>query len=159
MLEKETQDNEKQLSPENMEDLYISYSVKVVDSLEAIKKEYNEQNNSRVHLSKLKAVFKAAGKNYDPAEGIEINTWCLARVNMYLDMVKGTKSYKSIENKALAVDSNNDLDLTLSFVPAEECFELAEENVKKYNLDFNFKDVDNLYLLEGKKNGYGPFEI
>ena len=157
MLEKETQDNENQSSQENAEDLYISYSVKVVESLEVIKKEYNEQNNSKVHLSKLKAVFKAAGENYNPTLDIEINTWCMARVNMYLDMAKGEKSYKKVE-KQIFIDSD-DLDLTESFIPTRECFEAAEKNVEEHDLSFDFEDIDNLYLtIEKEENRYGIIE-
>ena len=151
--EKRLQNEEEQPDARSEQDSYVSYSVKIVDSLETVKKKYNEENNSKVQIRQLKAVWKAAGKNYDPSSKIEINTWCFARVYMYLDMVKGSKSYKNVEKETFT-NSYDGLDLTESFVPTQECFELAAASVEKYNLNFDFKNVDNLYLIEGRNNGY-----
>lgn len=154
MLEIDDQDEVNQ-SPQ--EDVYISYSIKVLDALEAKQKSHNEENNSKVNLSKLKTVFKAAGKSYAPDQEVKINTWCMARVNMYLEMVKGEKSYKTVE-KQIFVDSD-DLDLTESFIPTEECFAAAEKDVEENDLSFDFENIDNLYLTVKKgQDRYGIIE-
>ena len=143
-------------SPEK--DMYISYSIKVIDALESKQKKHNEQNNSRVNLSKLKTVFKAAGRNYIPNEETEINTWCMARVNMYLEMLKGEKSYRKVERQIFA--NSDDLDLTESFIPTTECFEAARQDVEEYDLNFDFEDINNLYITIGKKQSrYGITEF
>ena len=141
----------------SQEDVYVSYSIKVMVALEDKQKKHNERNNSKVNLSKLKTVFKAAGKKYIPNPEVDINAWCMARVNMYLEMVKGAKSYKKVE-KQIFVDSR-DLDLTESFIPTEECFSTAEEDIKNHDLDFDFIDINNLYLIEKTQNRYGIIEF
>lgn len=159
MLEKDTHCNQVETSSDqSVEDLYVSYSVKVVEHLELIQKKHNEQNNSKVNLSKLKTVFKAAGKKYDPSSNIDINVWCLARVNMYLEMTKGCKSYKNIDKQVFRF-GNAEYDLTEGFLPTEQCFSSAEEYVKSNGLDLDFKDIDNLYLIEKSENGYSFLEF
>lgn len=159
MLEKDSNNNIDESScGQSVEDLYVSYSVKVIEHLELIKKKHNEQNNSRINLSKLKSVFKAAGKNYDPSSNIDINIWCLARVNMYLEMTKGCKSYKNVDKQVFTL-TGSEYDLTEGFLPTEQCFSSAEEYVKNNNLDLDFKDIDNLYLIDKNENGYSYFEF
>tara|TARA_R100000808_G_C2115567_1_gene128317 strand:- start:372 stop:845 length:474 start_codon:yes stop_codon:yes gene_type:complete len=157
MLNESGQDVDVDQPHQNDEDLYIAYSIKIMTALEAKQKSHNEENNSKVNISKLKTVFKAAGKNYGSDLSIDINTWCMARVNMYLEMVKGAKSYKKVEKEIFA--NSNSLDLTESFIPTKECFEAAEKDVEQHDLNLDFKDINNLYLIEKSQNRYAIIEF
>ena len=50
-----------------------------------------------------------------------------------------------LESESLQ-DSNKPLDISEAWVPQDEDIDCAKTNIEKYELDFNFVDVDELYL-------------
>jgi hypothetical protein len=140
---------------------YIDYSVKVVGLLTDKVKAHNELHPAtEVTLSQLKRVYREAGKNSN--ENSVLAEWCLAKVNMFLRMKSGEAVHLNVakqEKKEMTglefdVDEaayQSSFDITSSWVPSDEDVAQAGKDIEKNNLDFNFDNVDNLYLDEYKR--------
>ena len=74
--------------------------------------------------------YYSAASNYIKDESIDINTYSMAKVNEFLEGKKG--------------DFNLDK---------------AEKDIKKYGLDFDFENVNNLYISYPKQKTDKWFEI
>jgi len=129
--------------------VFIEYSNKIVAALEAKAKKHNKENErKKTKVDTLKKVYKSSALDYQPSEDITKNLWCMARVNMFLKLLCGKLAdveLKKIENE------QQDFDISSSLIPSETDIELAKEDIKNYNLDFNFENVNDLYLDEYEK--------
>ena len=67
---------------------------------------------------------------------------------MYLSMRSGKPQYKIDREKTTSV---NFLDLTEYWIPNDECFAKAKEDADKFNLNYEFVNIRELYLTEHKK--------
>ena len=80
----------------------ISFSKKIVKSLQNKVKEHNEKQGKKVTLSQLKKVYRrglgAFSVSHRP--GQSRNSWAMARVNMFLKMMRGgqvKESYRAAD--------------------------------------------------------------
>jgi hypothetical protein len=137
----DTGGNSDEDSPENSE-LYIEYSIKMVDFLKVKASEHNAQeSNRRVSLDQLKEVFINSSSSYIKNEQTDINTHVLARVNMFL-AIKAGRELKYDTN----IKSKDLLDASVIIVPTEQDYIQAEKDIKEHNLDLDYQSIDNLYI-------------
>tara|TARA_B100002019_G_C21241233_1_gene585688 strand:+ start:144 stop:593 length:450 start_codon:yes stop_codon:yes gene_type:complete len=107
----------------------IDISLKIVDYLKSKQKEYNSNNNKKVSFNNLKQVFCNSEASFKNQEEIQqLNIWSIASVSMYFRMVNGEFSFSS------------------PMIPSQEDISSAEKDIEKYDLNFNFKSISNLYI-------------
>ena len=138
----------------------IKFSSSVMAALEHKAKEHNESNTSKVNSNQLKKVYRRGATNTTEEKGLH----AMARVNMFLRMKKENKiSYKTsrvevkselkelvFETKArIKVDTF--VDITENWLPIDADFSQATEDIKTYELNYTFKDIDELYLDDYEK--------
>ncbi len=121
--------------------LYIDYSIKVVDYLKAKSEATSDDEKGRVSLDQLKKVFVNSAASYREDSEVDINYFVLARINMYLAVKSGRElTYdKDIKLKDF-------LDASSIIIPTEQDFIQAKEDMEKYGLDLNYNSIDNLYI-------------
>tara|TARA_Y100000310_G_C20250325_1_gene608796 strand:+ start:60 stop:587 length:528 start_codon:yes stop_codon:yes gene_type:complete len=154
------QSGEKGLNGE--EDLAVAFSVNLINALEEKSEHHNKENsNSKATLQQLKRVYIHGANNFISSTNPEgsLNLWGLARVDMFLSYKAGNKI--SIESKepspskmkelAFEIQSRNTsinhfLDVTTEWTPSRENFEKAKEDIKKYNLNYSFSSLEDIYL-------------
>lgn len=129
---------------------YINYTICILDALRSKAKEYNDIGGSKVSWQQLKSVF-VAGASEEQAENKILSGF--ARVNMYLrllDPATVASEFKLASNKRNLKKLIFDFSSHIS--PNSDDINIAGEDLKKYNLNFNFSSVDELYLedMRGK---------
>ena len=143
----------------NEEQQAIEFSSSVIAALEQKVKEHNDNCLSKVKLIQLKKVYRRG------AESKEDKGLCaMARVNMFLRMKRDGKiTYQEpkaevqTEVKELVFESKSRskvstfVDITEDWLPTEADFTQASEDIEKYELNYNFKDVNELYLDDYEK--------
>ena len=157
---------------ENQDDIIVQFSVRLAEALEVRVEDHNEAcPSNKASLSQAVKVYKHAATNF-PQEAlgeIGINKWSLARVNMYLRMKCGSidsggASYKSktkekmsslIFEESASKRINTFLDATQEWLPSEEDFSLAQEGVIKYDLNYDFNSLDEIYFPEERSRAEG----
>ena len=147
-------------------DKAIEFSKKVIEALKNKVKEHNSKNKKKVSLSQLKKVYRRGAGAFSSSHrpGKTRGQWAMARVNMFLRMVSG-KSVKDAYRKADSdiAKARSEIIIEASIDPSDEDFEMADVDIKEYNLeDFDFLSADELYLddeEDGVIFGYGIFEI
>ena len=112
------------------------------DTLRLKAKEFNSDNGTNVTYSQLEKAFLRGVSNHEKKNPI---LCALARVNMYLSMRSGKPQYKIDREKTTSV---NFLDLTEYWIPNDECFAKAKEDADKFNLNYEFINIRDLYLTE-----------
>jgi|TARA_R110000751_G_scaffold50614_1_gene111685 hypothetical protein len=127
----------------------ISFSVKVTEALRDKRKHHNHRQEGKVSLSQLKEVYRKAAKCFN--ESLRPNhsrgCWAMARVNMFIRLA-------SIDNAKIAEALNSSLITSLDEMPCSVDFFKASADIEEYKLDYDFKDVDELYLEEYKSINY-----
>tara|TARA_B100000959_G_C14914273_1_gene596576 strand:- start:639 stop:1175 length:537 start_codon:yes stop_codon:yes gene_type:complete len=136
----------------------IKFSSSVIAALERKAEEHNKTNSSKVKASQLKTVYRrGAQQAKDENKGL----CAMARVNMFLRMKQeGKITYQNakvevqselkelvFETKAM-IRVNTFIDITENWLPVEADFAKATEDIKIFKLDYDFKNVDELYLDE-----------
>jgi hypothetical protein len=159
-MKKETNENIQEQSSANekkLEEQRISFSAKLVMYLEERKKSFNKGNKASIKIEQLKEIYKrgACLKNED------LNLNGLARVNMFLRMkeqkMMGVISAKIsrkdqklselvLETAQELQDKDRPIDISESWAPQEEDLEQAKADIENHELDFDFRNVDELYL-------------
>lgn len=137
----------------------VVFSKKIIEVLKFKTGEHNENCSRKVAFSQLRDIYKEASKT----EGDSKIKFALARVNMFLKIVRGEK-IKEIYAKTDDLETKGSLqgfvleeeepanrdeaiDMSDNFYPNEEAFILAEKDITKHNLsDYDYRDVDDLYL-------------
>ena len=145
----ETQE-EPQPQPQKSQDDAIKFSVNAMKALAEKRTEHNSNNSSnKVTLNQLRSVFcRGAGNCSDAKDSINTcGEWALARVNMFLRQKSGQK----IESSEAIVEMENVFDISDSWLPSEEDFEQAKADIEKYELNYDFKSIDELYLEKYEK--------
>ena len=144
-------------SLEKRESEAIEFSSKVIDFLKGKTEKHNLENERLITLNQLKQVFKRGAKE---GESSNKTMWALARVNMFLKMMRGDgiKSTKVQEVSAKASldglimedcvgsEDPSQLDISNNFYPDEEDILEAEHERSHYFNDYDFRDVDDVYL-------------
>lgn len=129
----------------------IEFSKKVVEALKNKVKEHNSKNKKKVTLGQLKKVYRRGAGAFSSSHrpGMTRGGWAMARVNMFLKMVRGGQvkdSYRKADSD-VARASISVFEIEANLEPDDEDFAQAEEDIKNYNLnDFDFDSVDELYL-------------
>ena len=125
--------------------ILIDYSSSVVATLKDLMKAHNQKCDNRVSLKELKEVFRN-GANCIQAEEVEVpcGVLALARVNMFLRL-------KSGEIMEVSRSQINSLDISDFWYPSESDFAKASELAEANNLNYEFKNINNLYLEEYTK--------
>ena len=131
-----------EIPSDKTDDLYIGYSLKVVDCLMAKLKAFNkEDQKTRISLDQVKKVFINSASSYSPNEDITINEHALARVNMFLAIKSGRNINYDLKNTNIKL-----FDASSMIIPIEEDYIQAKKDVEEYELNLNFKSIDNLYI-------------
>ena len=129
----------------------IEYSKKVIEALKNKVKEHNSKNKKKVTLGQLKKVYRRGAGAFSSSHrpGMTRGGWAMARVNMFLKMVRGGKvkdSYRKADTDITRA-SASDYEIEVNFEPDDEDFAQAEIDIKNYKLeDFDFLSADELYL-------------
>lgn len=142
-------------SEKDLERQRISFSARLISCLEDKKKEFNKRTKSNIKIQQLREVYL---RGVSSAEK-DLNLHGLARVNMFLRMKEHNKatttppnagSVKKVTGLILegseGVQGNNVIDISDSWAPEEEDFKEAVANVEKYDLNLDFKNINELYL-------------
>jgi len=122
----------------------ITFSEKVITSLKNKVKEHNEKHSKKVTLSQLKKVYRRGAGAFSSSHrpGKTRGQWAMARVNMFLKMMRGGKvkdSYRAADQdiaKAFEVcieDAN-------SFLPTVENLIEAKLELQKLGIEDNLDD-------------------
>ena len=129
----------------------IDFSKKVVEALKNKVKEHNSKYSKKVTLGQLKKVYRRGAGAFSSSHrpGMTRGGWAMARVNMFLKMVRGGKvkdSYRKADSD-ITKASASDYEIEVNFEPDDEDFAQAEIDIKNYKLeDFDFLSADELYL-------------
>lgn len=129
-------------------DKAIEFSAKVVEALKTKVKEHNSKHSKKVSLSQLKKVYRRGAGAFSSSHrpGKTRGQWAMARVNMFLKMMAG-KPVKDAYRKADSdVARASELDITDNWLPSDDDFLQAEADIKEFSLDYDFDDVEDLYL-------------
>jgi hypothetical protein len=152
------------------EEAVIEFSARLAETFKEKVKEHNGSCPNKVTLAQVIKVYRHGAETFhtsnEPDQGI--NEWSMARVNMFLRMKRGevtknksqTKPLKEtmsalvFETRSSIKRVNSFLDLTKNWIPAEEDFELAKGDVKKNQLNYNFKSAEEIYLTDGSRSSH-----
>ena len=123
----------------------IEYSNRIIEALNDKAKEFNKsQSSRRVRLSRLKEVYRSSVQGHKENK----NLFAFARVNKFLEVVS---DFSSLDVKNLKL-STGELDLLGNWSASDEDLALAKKDIEKYNLDFNFASVDDLFIETPKSH-------
>ena len=160
-LKKENIGYVEQDNPPEGEDNAVDFSIKLITALKEKLKTHNKENpNSKTTLQQLKKVYIRGAYNFQDAGDSDgsLNLWGLARVNMYLGYKSGKRISVDPEQQVLSVMKGltfeveekipvgKILDLTAEWFPSGEDYKMAEEDISKYNLNYSFSSLDDIYL-------------
>ena len=143
-------------SETELEQQRISFSANLVSCLEDKKKSFNKKNKSSIKIQQLKEVYLRGASS--AKEDLNLNG--LARVNMFLRMKAQKKTSTTASHSpspsqeilGLVLEDqqpqkiNNFIDISDAWTPEEEDVKEAKANIKKYNLNLDFKNIKELYL-------------
>ena len=119
----------------------IDFSIKVVEALASKAK----GSLKKVSVSQLKKVYVKGAYNRELDER-STGEWAMARVNMFLRLIS-SNTFKNAFNKKSSISfSSFEIDVTENWSPSEEDFTQAVADVIQFKLDYDFKDVEELYL-------------
>ena len=144
-------------------DKAIEFSKKVIEALKNKVKEHNSKYSKKVTLGQLKKVFRRGAGAFSSSHrpGMSRTGWGLARVNMFLKMVRGGKvkdSYRKADSDLAKAKTEIVVEAMLE--PSDEDFEIANKDIQDYNLnDFDFISADELYLDDEDEGFSFTFEV
>ena len=96
----------------------ITFSEKVTTSLKNKVKEHNEKSDKKVTLGMLKKIYRRGAGAFSTSHrpGQTRGSWAMARVNMFLKMVRGGKvkdSYRKADQDVAKASEEEIIDLTI----------------------------------------------
>ena len=153
-------------SPEAEQQDAIDFSNMIVALLEDLSEDIKE-----IDLEDLKSVYRQSEDTYPKESNFDLNAWAIAKVNMFIRLkTEGLKRQADLKSSSagqlleeiteLQLESPSTqetleyLDATQSWSPSNEDFDLANQYIKKYDLNFTFSSLDDLYIEE-----YKPIEF
>lgn len=135
----------------------ITFSEKVTQSLKNKVKEHNSKSKRKVSLSQLKKVYRRGAGAFSQSHrpGKTRGQWAMARVNMFLKMMRGGKvkdSYRKADQD-VAKSSTLSLDYFDEILMDEDELIAAQEELDELGIGhFDFEDVENdLFLSVDEK--------
>lgn len=140
----------------------ITFSNKVVEALKNKVKEHNSKYSRKVSLSQLKKVYRRGAGAFSSSHrpGKTRGQWAMARVNMFLRMMSG-KSVKDAYRKADSdvARSSESVDISDNWELEDIDFSQADIDIKEYDLNYDFEDVEELYLDEEDNSNKFWYEL
>ena len=136
----------------------VSFSARLVDLLHDKAKTFSSKNEASLTALQLRRVYCHSAKLSKTEGSDNIHLSALARVNMFMRLKVGEKMIeKNINPKSESMTElqleplncqtvSSFIDISESWVPSESDFEAAQKDVEEKNLDYNYKDPDDLYL-------------
>lgn len=140
----------------------INFSTKVIEMLKNKVKDHNSKYSRKVNLTQLKKVYRRGAGAFSSSHrpGMTRGGWAAARVNMFLRMMAG-KSVKDSYRKADSdvARSSENIDISDSWELEDIDFVQAEADVKEYDLNYDFENVEELYLDEEDNSNKFWYEL
>lgn len=129
-------------------DKAIEFSAKVIEMLKNKVKDHNAKHSRKVNLTQLKKVYRRGAGAFSSSHrpGMTRGGWAAARVNMFLRMMAGKPvkdAYRKADND---IAKASEIDITEMWEPNDNDFSQAEADIKEFSLDYDFEDVNDLYL-------------
>lgn len=135
-------------SQANEADKFVTYSSKLIKALQQKAKDFNANTNQKIQTSQLKEVFVLGAKAQDTYTSNQCG-W--ARVNLYLRALSEVDKFVH-NTKVLAEGFNGQIfDFSAVHKPETQDFAKAQEDIKKFDVEFDFGDVTNLYIDDSKQ--------
>lgn len=142
----------KEIKQENKAlDPHVEFSSKLITCLKNVAKNHNANYSKKVNLYQLKEVFSHASEIYQSSNDVSKVLYSLARVEMFLRILSGDYLFPSFAAKEV-IDAS--IDASNIWNPSEKDFSIARDNIKKFDLDFKFNSIEDLYLEDFKNNRY-----
>jgi hypothetical protein len=130
----------------------ISFSVQIVKALEDKVKTHNKSSNFRINIKQLKEVYVNGAKLFEDThiwseQFPEKNAgeWAMARIHMFLRMRAGNK----VLSDNSPIKSGEFIDISATWCPTDDDFKSARDDIKNYELNYNFDSIEELYINEG----------
>ena len=156
----------------DVHDEAVAFSSRLVGFLKKKMKDHNTNNSSnKVSLSELKNSYKSGADAFSPScyPDKTRGEWALARVNMFLRSKQEKPSFSEPRDElacrntkeitALQLEEEENIQASQavynygdSFIPSKEDFKIAKNQIEDNELNYNFKNSDELYL-----DNYQPF--
>jgi hypothetical protein len=140
----------------------ITFSTKVIEMLKNKVKNHNAKHSRKVNLTQLKKVYRRGAGAFSSSHrpGMTRGGWAAARVNMFLRMMAG-KSVKDSYRKADSdvARSSTSIDISDSWELEDIDFDQAEADIKEYDLNYDFENVEELYLDEEDNSNKFWYEL
>ena len=127
------------------EEKAINFSAAITQALQEKRKAYNSSSNLKISLSQLKEVYRKSARQFNEEKHPNHNRgcWAMARVNMFTRILS-KEDLPVLEVLKICTEASKE------WMPCSEDFFLAQAEIKKHKLNYNFKDVDELYLEDYK---------
>jgi len=148
-------ENSSEKSEKKLEEQRISFSANLISCLEDKKKSFNKRTKSSLKIQQLRDVYF---RGVSSAEE-DLNLHGLARVNMFLRMREQNKATTTPSNsdpaeKATSLElesaesakESSPIDISASWRPEEDDVKEAKADIEKFDLNLDFKSLDELYL-------------
>jgi len=156
----------------------ITFSEKVVTALKNKVKEHNEKHSKKVSLTQLKKVYRRGAGAFSSSHrvGKTRGQWAMARVNMFLKMVRGGKVKKSyraadqdiargsedyyIEYQNNVFNDFDELDFAYARFDLQRVEALEESNQDIEDLEYTEaekKTLNKPFRLKGGKKKFGVY--
>ena len=146
----------------------INFSEKVVTALKNKVKEHNEKHSKKVSLTQLKKIYRRGAGAFSSSHrvGKTRGQWAMARVNMFLKMVRGGKVKKSYRAADQDVAKGSEEyyieDSGEAFVDFDELdFAYARFDLQRVDaLEQSDEDIEDLEYTEAEKKTLNkPFRL
>lgn len=156
----------------------IAFSEKIVTSLKNKVKEHNEKYSKKVSLTQLKKIYRRGAGAFSSSHrpGKTRGQWAMARVNMFLKMVRGGKVKKSyraadqdvakgsedyyIEDSTDVFTDFDELDFAYARFDLQRVEALEESNQDIEDLEYTEaekKTLNKPFRLKGGKKKFGVY--
>jgi hypothetical protein len=103
------------------EDKFVTFSSNLIKCF----KSKIKNSPSKTRTDTLIEVYRNAEETYKKSEDYNLSSWCLASVNAFLGIAETS---------------------TFNTTPSAEQIENAKKDLEEFQLDLDFKSVENLYL-------------
>ena len=156
----------------------IAFSEKIVTALKNKVKEHNEKHSKKVSLTQLKKIYRRGAGAFSSSHrvGKTRGQWAMARVNMFLKMVRGGKVKKSyraadqdvakgsedyyIEDSTDVFTDFDELDFAYARFDLQRVEALEESNQDIEDLEYTEaekKTLNKPFRLKGGKKKFGVY--
>jgi hypothetical protein len=156
----------------------ITFSEKVVTALKNKVKEHNDKNSKKVSLTQLKKIYRRGAGAFSSSHrpGKTRGQWAMARVNMFLKMVRGGKVKKSyraadqdvakgseeyyVEETSFAFVDYDELDFALARLDFIKINASSESDQEIEDIDYSEaekKTLNKPFRLKGGKKKFGVY--